>query len=236
MQLAEMATSLASYCPGCPAARYSLLPQLVGSGSNECKMRSLTLEAREPLPAEWSTRYSLALVRRGFMLRQRLDGQGRATAVDAVGPGNAFPLSERVEAAEGGPRTSGFAVTRALVCVTPLAPVREALRSGGTDACDLHMLNQDVGYRMERLSDARGRTTAIAQVAALLCALADTLVRKPPVPNCVPAGFLQRDLAALLSIRPESFCRALRQLQKRQLIRDEEHGTLLLDRAQLEAL
>ena len=224
--------SSASHCAGCPPLRHRLLPQLIGLG--QCQLQSVTVEARQLIPEAWSTRYSFGLVRRGLVLRQRVDGQGRTTVIDAVGPGQVFHLAEPEP--PGGRAATGLAVTRALICVAGNAPVRRALLAGGADACDMFRLSQDVSYRMDRLSDARGRPGAAARVAALLCALADTLVREPSQPGFVPAGFLQRDLAAMLSIRPESYCRVIRQLRAQQLIRQDVTGTLLLDRAALEAL
>jgi hypothetical protein len=86
---------------------------------------------------------------------------------------------------------------------------------------------------MERLADARARPGAAAKIAALLCALSDTL---RPGSSRIPAEFLQRDLAGLVSIRHESVCRVLRDFARHGLISKDGDGIMLLDRPQLQAV
>jgi CRP-like cAMP-binding protein len=165
-----------------------------------------------------------------------VDAHGRTTAIDAVGPGCAFPI----EPSEGDDAPSStaasYAVTRTLVCLCKEQPIETSLRGGGDTALDLHKLHCEALHRMERLADARGRSVAASRVAALLCTLADTLVRRESGSSRIPAGFLQRDFAALLSIRHESVCRSMRDFSKRGLISQETDGIHLLERSRLEAI
>jgi hypothetical protein len=193
---------------------------------------SLAVEARSALPATWLSRYSFAVVRRGYLIRQRADSAGRATAVDAVGPGCGFPL-DRTLATYGGARVLGYAVTRALVALAEGEAFERNLLEGGPSALAVHQLESEAIARMERLADARARPGAAAKVAALLCALADTL---RPGSGRIPAEFLQRDLASLVSIRHESVCRVLRDFSRHGLISKDSEGILLADRAQLQAV
>jgi CRP-like cAMP-binding protein len=209
--------------------------QLADTGSDRCQLRSLAIEARRSVPQAWYDTYSFALVRRGFLIRQRMDAQGRLSAVDAVGPGGGFPIEASSSADPGRSVSTGYAVTRQLICAVEPHPVESALAQGGDTARDVHLLQREALYRMERLADARARATLRSRVAALLCALADTLVRAAPEPDWLPASFLQRDLASLLSIRQESLSRTLGQFAKQRWIERDAEGTRLLSRAALEA-
>jgi CRP-like cAMP-binding protein len=217
------------------AAAKSILEGLLGDAPGG-GFDSLAMEARSPLPASWLSRYSFAIVRRGFLVRQRTDHAGRTTAIDAVGPGCCFPLDHALTK-NGESPISGYAVTRALVCLCDHETLETGLTEGGMNAVQVHKLDGEAIARMERLADARGRPGAASKVAALLCTLADTL--RPGAQNgeaVVPGEFLQRDLANLLSIRHESVCRAMREFGKEGLITKDSDGIVLLDRERLEAL
>jgi len=224
-----MAVRQASVCPDCPAARNRILERLVGTGDERCAFRCLFVGARQPLPPRWFASYGLALVRRGIVVRQRVDSQGSATAVDAVGPGGAVPLSEGGDAS-----SSGYAADDALLCLCPRRPLSAAVDAGAPMSSQVVALHAAALDRVERLAVARFPTSAVARVAALLCALADTLSPPRRLP-CVPAALQQRDLAALLSMRHESVCRSLGVLERRGAIERCEDGIRLLDRPRLES-
>jgi CRP-like cAMP-binding protein len=215
----------------------NVLEGLLVDSPGACGFDSLAVEARSPLPASWLSRYSFAMVRRGYLIRQRTDHAGRTTAIDAVGPGCCFPL-EHAFARHGESPISGYAVTRALVCLCDHETLERGLSEGGSTPVQVHKLDGEAIARMERLADARGRPGAASKVAALLCALSDTL--RPNAassePQTVPGEFLQRDLANLLSIRHESVCRAMREFGKESLITKDSTGIVLLNRERLEAL
>ena len=210
----------------------NVLEGLVGESTAACAFDALAIEARAPLPATWLARYSFAVVRRGFLIRQRADPAGRATAVDAVGPGAGFPL-DRSLAAAGGARVLGYAVTRASLTLCDAERFERGLSDGGPSALTVHKLGSEAISRMERLADARARPGAAAKIAALLCALSDTL---RPGSSRIPVEFLQRDLAGLVSIRHESVCRVLRDFARHGLISKDGDGIMLIDRAQLQAV
>jgi hypothetical protein len=210
----------------------NVLEGLLADVGGETTFDSLAVEARSALPATWLARYAFAAVRNGFLIRQRADPSGRATAVDAVGPGSCFPL-DRSLAAYGGARVLGYAVTRSQVCLCDSETLERGVIEGGPVALHIHQLQSETIARMERLADARARPGAAAKVAALLCALADTLC---PGAGRIPAEFLQRDLAGLVSIRHESVCRVLREFGRHGLISKDSDGILIADRAQLQAV
>jgi CRP-like cAMP-binding protein len=221
--------------PDCPATRGVGLNDLVRPPGSSCRLSAFSIEPREFLPDIWNGRYSFALVRRGCLIRMRTDAQGRSTAVDVVGPGGAFRLPDDKESALEGV-SSGYAVSRVLLCVSDDHTVQDALRSGGQSAVDLHDCDKRALERMELLADARGRATAISKVAALLCVLAGGITTLGRERDSIPSGFLQRDLAALVSIRHESVCRALRDLETRGLIAQTRDDIRLLDRRALMAI
>jgi CRP-like cAMP-binding protein len=209
----------------------NVLEGLLGDSASESAFDSLAVEARSALPATWLARYGFAVVRRGYLIRQRADPAGRATAVDAVGPGGCFPLDRAL--VDGGARVLGYAVTRSMVCLCDGETLERGLLEGGPTALQVHQLQSEVITRMERLADARARPGAAAKIAALLCALADTL---RPGSSRIPAEFLQRDLAGLVSIRHESVCRVLREFGRHGMITKDSDGIVLADRAQLQAV
>ncbi|MCC7540230.1 MAG: Crp/Fnr family transcriptional regulator [Deltaproteobacteria bacterium] len=210
-------------CPDCPAVRNDGLSGLV-SLERGCSLQWVALAARQPLPTRWPGTYALALVRRGIVVRQRIDGNGQATAIDVVGPGGAFVVEE------GHPEstTGGYAATEAMVCLCPEPVAADGLANDGETARDLWKLAKRSLERVERIADARSRATAKGRVAALLGAVADTLGGRPT--EVVPAGIQQRDLAALIAVRHESVCRVLRTFVDRGWVRREPEGIRLLDR------
>lgn len=216
-------------CPDCPATRSELLEELALLDVG-CAFRCVALAPRQPLPPRWPGSYALALVRRGVVVRQRIDTGGRATAIDAIGSGAGFVLGE------GDPDSvsAGYAASAALVCLCPLPTIEAGLQQDPEVARDLWRLAQRSLERVERLADARSRATAEARIGALLCALADTLFAKPR--DVVPATLQQRDLAVLVAVRHESVCRVLRKFGERGLVRRDSEGIHLLDRSRLVAL
>jgi hypothetical protein len=183
------------------------------------------LPARQPLPPRWFGTYGLALVRRGVIVRQRIDASGAATAVDVVGAGCALPL-DRAEGA------AGYTASDAIVCLCP-----KSLLDATLDlevARDCLRLQTAALERMERLADARARGTATAKVAALLVAIADTLA-PPRRLALIPSALQQRDLGALLAMRHESVCRALRRLERDGVVARRPDGLELLQRAPAES-
>lgn len=220
-------------CLGCPAvARDVLCGMVAPAAPSTCAFDSHTLEARQRVPAAELGRYGMAIVRRGYLIRQRMDSAGSSTAVDVVGPGCCFPIDHATHEA-GQPRVVIHAVTRALVCTCDETSVGAALERGGSTARELYVLEREASVRAERLAEARARGSSREKVAALLCVMADTLRPTHKDPR-IPAELLQRDLASMLSIRHESVCRALRELTKRGLIARDEAGIVLTNRAKLE--
>jgi hypothetical protein len=190
---------------------------------------SSVLEARAPIPPAWSEKYDFAFVRDGYLVRQHVDSAGHLAAIDAVGPGCAFPLLH------GDKPTAGYALNRALVCLCTPENLERALSLGGATAVRLYRLLREAFERVERLAHARGRGSAPSKVAGLLCALSGTL--QPELADAaVPADFLQRDLAALLSIRHESVCRVLRTFNDEGLTERTADSLRLLQPASLQRL
>ena len=210
-------------CPDCPAVQTGVLHGLVSAEAG-CSLQWVSLKARQPIPARWPGSYSIALVRRGAIVRQRVDGAGHASAVDAIGVGGGFVVNQgHVEST-----ASGYAATASLVCLCPAPVAAEKLANDGETAKSLWALAESALERVERIADARGRPTTDGRIAALLGALADTLGGVPR--DFVPAGLQQRDLAALVSVRPESVCRSLKAMTAAGLIRKDSRGIHLVDR------
>lgn len=216
-------------CPDCPARRADVLGALVDAKNGKCALRCVFVPARQALPPRWFGTYGLALVRRGVIVRQRLDASGSATAVDALGPGSATPLPEASEGTSG-----GYAADEALVCLVPKPALRSVVDAGAPTAGEVLGLHLSALERVERIAEARARPTAQARVAALLCILADHLA-PPRRLDRIPSSLQQRDLAALLAMRHESVCRALGVLERKRLLARGADGIRLLDRAKLDA-
>lgn len=218
-------------CPDCPAARQEVFANLVGTTRGACVFQCLSIEARAPIPDRWFGQYTLGLIRRGVLIRQRVDAHGRATAIDAAGPGCLVPFGE----SSGGMAVGGYAATRVLVCLCPTDVVGRAVTSGDQTAPDLVRMQQEALERVERIADARGRSTVDSRVAALLIAMSETL-GPPKKKSRIPSGLQQRDMAALLGVRHESVCRSMRKLEAQNIIGRGPEGVKILDRPALEAI
>ncbi len=218
-------------CLECPAQRQDAFPDLVGMTAGACAFQRVTLEPRVPIPGRWYGRYALGLVRRGVLVRQRVDSVGRATAIDAAGPGCLVPLGH----VDGALAVGGYAATRVLVCLLPADVLPNARGKDDSTAPDLVRLQLEALERVERIADARGRASVDERVAALLLALSDALA--PPRGGApIPSGIQQRDMAALLGVRHESVCRTLRKLEGRGAIARVPEALRIIDRAALEAV
>ena len=224
----------ASLCPDCPMTRVDVLAAIIPPAACSCAFRSLAVRARAPLPPRWFKEFGLGVVRRGIVIRQRLDAHGRAIAVDAVGAGGLVPLAMAIGAGEDA-NVSGYAVTDVLLCASPTETMRTSMEVDRQTPRDVLRLHSQALDRMERLIDARGRMTVVERVAAMLCALVDNLspFRKTEV---ITADLQQADLAALVSARQETVCRALCALERRGLIARDADGIRIADRRRLEAV
>jgi hypothetical protein len=226
MDLVAAMSERSRVCPDCPAKRGRVLEQLVDQPLG-CAFRCLSVAAREPLPLSWRREYGLALMRRGIVVRQRTDAHGRATAIDVVGPGSAFPITEE------GDGTTGYAVDDAMVCLCPSPVLGATIDGGNAGARAVVNAHAAVLTRVERIAEARGRASAASRVAALLVTISDTLCDRPLA--CIPAAIQQRDLAALVALRHESVCRIIAALSRRGAIERTAQGLRIADRAALEA-
>jgi hypothetical protein len=162
-------------------------------------------------------------------VRQRVDAEGAATAIDAVGAGGAMPLPDSEDGT-----TAAYAAADALLCLRPRHPPRTGMDASGPASAQVVALYAAALDRVERITQARSRPSALGRVASLLCTLADTL-SLPRRLTFVPAALQQRDLAALLSMRHESVCRAVQTLVRQGVVSRREEGIRLLDRSRLEA-
>lgn len=217
-------------CPDCPAMRNGVLQELVSNRDRGCAFRCVAIAARQPLPSGWSRGYSLAFVRRGVVVRQRIDISGIATAVDAVGPGAAAPLSAGSE--DG---CAGYTTDDTLICMCPTPALSSAVDAGAPTSGQVVDLYRMALERVERLAQARARSSALSAVAAVLCAVSDTL-SPPRRLDVIPSMLQQRDLAELLAMRHESVCRALRVLSDRGAIFRSPDGIHIVDRRLLETI
>lgn len=221
-------------CPDCPGYREGMLESLIRQGGTSCAFRNTLLEGRNPIPVRWFQDHLIAFVRRGILVRQRSDANGRVTSVDIAGPGSLLALNEPVSAASASV-PCGYAVGDAIVCLLSRDTFEHALESEHRVARDIVRLQQKAIERMTRIADARGRPTLESRVAALICALADTLSATPHRDR-LPAELQLRDIGALLGIRHESVCRGLRVLTERDYVRRTRAGIRLIDRAALEVV
>jgi Crp-like helix-turn-helix protein len=209
-------------CPDCPAYRVCAPVELLPGPVNACAFESLRIDARSPLPDRWHDSATLALVRRGIVVRQRVDARGRLVTVDAAGIGSVVPIDA------GGARL--WAVSDAVLCLLPPAGEEIWSRRNGAGVAGMMRTVLD---RVERLAEVRGRSTSIARTALLFCVLGDMLT---PLPRSfVPVELPQRTLAALAGLRQESICRAIKRLLDRGWIARDERGFQILDRAALES-
>lgn len=215
-------------CPDCPVPQEGGFEKLLPREDAACAFRCVSLAAREPMPQRWFDEYAVGLVRRGVYVRQRVDAQGRAVAVDAVGPGGVLPLASATGAHASG-NAAGYAASDGLICLCPRGTLSTELWGSPRTGLDLLRLQEQALERVERIAEARGCPDVGSRVHALLCTLADTLSPGRPR-DVVPADLQQRDLAALLGVRHESVCRALRDLTRRGVVARDRDGIRLLDR------
>lgn len=214
-------------CPDCPAVRSRVLEGLARREGG-CALRCVALAARQPFPLRWGALYGFALVRRGIVVRQRVDAAGRATSIDIAGPGSALPIGDDDGA-------GGYAVDDAMLCLCPSDAFDEAVGDGATAARGVVSAQTTILRRVERIAEARSRSAATSRVAALLVAIGDTL-SPGRVLDVVPEAIQQRDLAALLALRHESVCRSVASLESKGLVRRGDGGLVLVDRAGLETI
>ncbi len=220
----------AAACPDCPGARLGVLNDLIGETKHTCSFETATVDARAFVPASWTDRHAFGLVRRGVLIRQRLDEAGRATAIDAAGPGCMFPI----EARERG-KTSiscDYAATDLIVCLCPTQILDDVLDESNVAGRDMLRLQLDAMERIERLAQARGGPTVHDRVAALLLVLSETL-SPPRTRDRLPPGLQQRDMSKLLGVRHETFCRVLKKLEGAGAIERTPDGLLIVDRERL---
>ncbi len=231
---AEELAAHAELCPDCPMSRVGVLASLIPPQVVTCAFRCLSVRARAPLPMRWFEEFGLGVVRRGIVLRQRIDAHGRATVIDAVGAGGLIPLGMAVNADEDA-TLGAYAANDVLLCAGPADAFRIEMESNPQTPRDVLRLHEQAMHRMERLVHARGRMTVIERVAAMLAALVDCLspFRQTDV---ITADVHQSDLAALVSARQETVCRALRVLEQRGLIARNADGIRIPDRQRLLAV
>lgn len=216
-------------CPDCPAVQSCVLEGLARRETG-CAFRCLAVAARQPLPARWRGDYDFALVRRGIVVRQRVDGRGRVTSIDIAGPGSALPIG-----AHDDDGACGYAVDDLMLCLCSSDTFGEALGNGSTGARDVVRAQASILERVERIAEARSRTSATSRVAALLLALTDTLSPSRAL-DVIPSAIQQRDLALLLALRHESVCRSMASLEDEGLVDRSDNGLRLVDRGALEAV
>lgn len=210
----ERCTQYAAACPDCPGSRLGVLEPLVGTTKEACAFSTAHLASRQPIPLAWGS-FGVALVRRGVVVRQRIDSDGHATSIDAAGPGCLLPFDGDAH---------GYAVGDVIVCLCPRDTLERALR-GATVGQDLVTLHRTALARVERMTEARGANSGLRKVARCLVALAETL-SPPRVRDDLPAGFQQRDLGALIGMRHESVCRALGVLERDGLLGRSGAGSI----------
>jgi CRP-like cAMP-binding protein len=188
------------------------------------------VEARAFTPSVWLEHHAFGLIRRGVLIRQRLDDAGVAIAVDAAGPGCMFPIDPSHRT--GLSVACDYAATDLIVCLCPTRVVDDVLddsRSVGRDLLALHAATLD---RVERIAQCRGTRNTRSRVASLILVLCDTL-SPPRTRSSLPAGLQQRDMSKLLGIRHESFNRALRELEEEGAVVRDQGVITIVDRALL---
>lgn len=215
-------------CPDCPAKRAGVFEGLIEQPSG-CAFRCVSLAARQPLPADWRGEYGIALVRRGIIVRQRIDAHGRATAIDIAGAGSALPIASRDD--DG---STGYAVVDAMLCLCPSSVLTASVDRGKEGARSVVTANAAVLARVERIAEARGRPTASSRVGALLVAIADTLSTGRRLES-IPSSIQQRDIASLLALRHESVCRVVTCFTRTGALKKTAQGLQIVDREALDA-
>lgn len=223
-------------CPDCPARSARMLEVLVDQPSG-CAMRCMPIEARQPLPIRWRGEFTIALVRRGIVVRQRVDRSGRVAAIDIAGPSSAIPIAPLAD--DG---ATGYAVDDVMLCLASEetlalldAQRRDGEDNGGFAMHDLVRAQTSMRDRVERIAEARARASATSRVACLLLAIVDNLSPALRL-STVPASIQQRDLAALVALRHESVCRSLAALESQGIVVRTPGGLEILDRRRLETI
>jgi len=220
----------AAACPDCPGSRLGILRDLIGDTKAACSFETATVEGRAFVPASWTDRHAFGLVRRGVLIRQRLDEAGRATAIDAAGPGCMFPIESREPGKSS--ITCDYAATDLIVCLCPAQVLDDVLDESNVAGRDMLRLQLDAMERVERLAQSRGAPTVHDRVASLLLVLSETL-SPPRTRERLPPGLQQRDMSKLLGVRHETFCRVLKKLETAGAIERDSDGLLILDRTLL---
>jgi CRP-like cAMP-binding protein len=220
-------------CPDCPMARVDVLASMIPPRAAVCAFRCLAVRARAPVPPRWFREFGMGIVRRGIIVRQRVDAHGRAIAVDIAGAGGLVPLAMAIGGEDA--NASGYAIGDVLLCACTTDVMRASMDAERQTPRDVLHLHAQALDRMERLTDARGRMTVVERVAAMLLVLADHLTPLRPT-EVVTADVQQTDLAALVSARQETVCRAMCALERRGLIARNVDGVRIVDRARLEAV
>jgi CRP-like cAMP-binding protein len=223
----------AAACPDCPGARLGTFEDLVGATKHACAFDTATIDARAFVPPSWGTRYAFGMVRRGVLIRQRVDSAGNATAVDAAGPGCVFPIDDETRSTASA--VCDYAATDLIVCLCRRESLERTLDESTRTGRELVQMHRAALERVERLTQARGAGTVKQKVCGLLLALADTM-SPPRVRDRLPSGVQQRDLSRLVGVRHETFCRVLGVLEREGAIAREADGLVIADRACLEAL
>lgn len=213
-------------CPDCPGARLDTLEALVGATKETCAFDTVRLDSRSFAPRRWGEHYAFGLVRRGVFIRQRVGPDGAAVAVDAAGPGCLFPISSGEEPPLS--TSCDYAATDVVVCLCRRPAASEALTTQ-TSGAEILELERSALARVERLVQARGAPTVKKKVSLLLLALADTLA-PPRRRECLPSALQQRDMAKLVGIRHETFCRALTALEQAGVVARETDGLRIIER------
>lgn len=208
-------------CPDCPAGRLGVLEDLVGKTKHTCRFETATVDARALVPDTWRERYAFGLVRRGVLIRRRVDGAGDATSIDAAGPGCLFWIDAEKW-------RSDFAATDLIACLCPKSSLDAVLDSSTETGRELLALSRLATSRVERLAQARGARDADTRVARLLVVLAETLT-PTRTRSRLPSDLQQRDLSALLGMRHETFCRVLKRLEGSGAIARSPDGLEIVD-------
>lgn len=208
-------------CLDCPSSRTGCFSGEVREGGSTCRFVKATVEARAPLPREWSEHHAFALVRRGVIVRTRAEPRGASIAIDCAGPGTVLPL--RTTNAE-----LGYAATQTLVCLYPRRQLQQAMLEDRELSREVLEGLEGALERVERLAEARGHGMAEQRMARVLAVLADT-VSPAMHRDRLHDGIQQRDLARLAGVRHESVCRFLGKLERAETIRRHD-GVLFVDR------
>ncbi len=222
-------TANSSSCPDCPRVGFDCFDRLARRPAG-CALDGKRLEAKAPIPPGWSEHYAFYMVRRGVLLRQRIDAHGRSVILDAAGPGCVFALEPDEPTAAS--TSCGYAATDVLVCLLERSELERSLEEEPLLASELLTLERRTLIRVERLAQARGAETAAQRVAALLLTLTDTLTPGRRRSH-LPPGLTQRTLAQMIGVRHETLCRALRKLDSAGAIERSADGLRIMDRAGL---